>query len=204
MDFLNEIKKLKSIADIGLLYSKDNYDRERYEMVRDISQTMLSHLINQPLTILTDFYINHVDYPTPKVDIRALVLNEKSEILMVREQTDGLWALPGGWADIGSSPKEVVMKEVAEETGLAVDVKTLLAVFDKRCHPHPPEAHYVYKLVFGCQYTEGVLTKGFDILDVDFFPIHQLPPLSKQRILDGQIHLIFQKWVNKDSQTYFD
>ena len=204
MDFLNEIKRLKSISDIGLFYSKDNYDRERYETVRDISQSLLAHLINQPLSILTDFYINPLDYPTPKVDIRALVLNEKMEILMVQEQTDGFWALPGGWADIGSSPKEVAIKEVAEETGLAVDVKTLLAVFDKRCHPHPPEANYVYKLVFGCQYTEGGLAKGFDILDVNFFPIHQLPPLSKQRILDTQIQLVFQKWVNKDAETYFD
>ena len=204
MDFLNDIKRLKAIADIGLLYAKGDYDRERYETILEISQSMLAEITDKPLSTIKDFYLETQDYPTPKVDIRALVLNEKSEILMVREQADGLWALPGGWADIGTTPAEVAAKEVLEETGLVVEVEHLLAVFDKRCYPHPPEPHYVYKMVFGCRYTEGVLLKGFDILDTVFFPIHQLPPLSEPRILVSQIQLVFKKWVNNDVKTYFD
>jgi ADP-ribose pyrophosphatase YjhB (NUDIX family) len=204
MDFLNEIKRLKAIAHIGLLYAKDNYDRERYETVHEISLSLLAEITENPLPTIKDFYMDTKDYPTPKVDIRALVLNEKSEILLVREQADGCWALPGGWADIGATPAEVAAKEVLEETGLIVEVEHLLAVFDKRCYPHPPEPHYVYKMVFGCRYTEGVLAKGFDILDAAFFPLNRLPKLSEPRILSSQIQLVFNKWVNKDMKTYFD
>jgi ADP-ribose pyrophosphatase YjhB (NUDIX family) len=204
MDFLNNIKRLKALADIGLLYAKNDYDRERYDMVHDISLSLLAGITDKPLPIIQGFYSEIQDYPTPKVDIRSLVLNEKSEILMVQEQVDGCWALPGGWADIGATPAEVAAKEVLEEAGLKVEVKQLLAIFDKRCYPHPPEPYYVYKMVFGCQYTEGVLAKGFDILDARFFSIHQLPPLSEPRILASQIQLVFDKWVIGDLKTHFD
>jgi ADP-ribose pyrophosphatase YjhB (NUDIX family) len=198
IDFLNEIKRLKALADTGLVYAKSDYDRERYETIQEISLTLLAGLTEKPFETIKGFYGDTTDYPTPKVDIRALVLNEKSEILLVREQTDGLWAMPGGWADIGVTPAEVAAKEVFEETGLVVEVEHLLAVFDKRNHPHPPEPYYVYKMVFGCKYTdgtsrgsrEGVLAKGFDILDTGFFPIYALPPLSEPR--------------NVMSQTFFD
>jgi ADP-ribose pyrophosphatase YjhB (NUDIX family) len=204
MNFLNDIKRLKALADTGIIYAKGDYDRERYETIQEISHSLLAALTEKPFETIKGFYNDVTDYPTPKVDIRALVLNEKSEILMVREQVDGCWALPGGWADIGATPAEVAAKEVFEETGLTVAVEHLLAVFDKRNHPHPPEPYYVYKIVFGCRYTEGVLSKGFDILDVGFFSIDALPPLSEPRNLASQIQLVFNKWVNGDLKTYFD
>ena len=204
MDVLNEIKRLKALADTGLIYAKGDYDRERYETIQEISLSLMAAFTEKPFETIKGFYSDTTDYPTPKVDIRALVLNEKSEILLVREQTDGLWAMPGGWADIGVTPAEVAAKEVFEETGLVVEVEHLLAVFDKRNHPHPPEPYYVYKMVFGCKYTEGVLSKGFDILDTGFFPIYALPPLSEPRNLASQIQLVFDKWVKKDEKTFFD
>lgn len=77
------------------------------------------------------------DYPTPKVDVRGVVLNETKQILLVKERLDGKWTIPGGWAEIGISPKENLLKEMKEETGLEVNADRLLAVFNKRCHPHP-------------------------------------------------------------------
>jgi ADP-ribose pyrophosphatase YjhB (NUDIX family) len=207
MDILNDIKKLKTIADIGLLYAKDGYDVQRYEEIKAISKRLMSVIIEQPVEVIKNFYSDIKDYPTPKVDIRALVLNKKNQILLVQESADDRWALPGGWADIGNTPSEVAVKEVFEEAGLVVEARRLLAVFDKRNHPHPPQPYYVYKMVIGCKNkasTEGVLRKGFDILDAAYFDITHLPPLSENRILASQIHIVYGLYLNKNSKTYFD
>jgi ADP-ribose pyrophosphatase YjhB (NUDIX family) len=207
-EFLIHLQRLKNISDIGLLYAKDGYDTERYEELREISLKMMSQLTNTPLSILSNIYIKEQDYPTPKVDVRAFVLNEKKEILLVREQADGLWSLPGGWADIGFSPSEVVVKEVKEETGLDVAATQLLAVFDKKCHPHPPQNFYVYKIIFLCKNLNinGLyeFNKGFDVLDVAFFSVENIPPLSENRILASQIKMLFEHLSNGKTETIFD
>lgn len=203
-DLLNDIKKLKNIADLGLFYAKDEYDRERYTELHAISLNLMSCLTNTPLSKITGFYATITDYPTPKVDVRALVLNSDNQILLAQERSDGRWSLPGGWADIGLTPREVTAKEVFEETGLTVSPTRLLAVFDKKCHPHPPQAYYVYKFVILCQSISGDLRPAHDILDARYFDILDLPPLSENRILKSQIELVFQKAQTNDLETYFD
>jgi ADP-ribose pyrophosphatase YjhB (NUDIX family) len=207
-EFLIHLQRLKNIADIGLLYAKDGYDTERYEELRNMSLDMMSRLTDTPLSILSDFYVKEIDYPTPKVDVRAFVLNKKKEILLVREQADGLWSLPGGWADIGFTASEVVVKEVKEETGLDVEATQLLAVFDKKCHLHPPQGFYVYKMVFLCKSLKindlYEFDKGFDVLDVGFFSVENLPPLSENRILASQIKMLFEHIESGTMEAIFD
>lgn len=190
-------KRIKSVADIGLLYSKDAYDRERYTELQEMALQLMAQLIEKPLEVVRDFYADVTDYPTPKVDIRGFAVNEKNEILLVREGVDKRWTLPGGWADIGLTPAEVVVKEFKEETGLAVKPERLLAVFDKKMHPHPPQPFYVYKMVILCTIT-GALTfeAGHDMLESAFFPADQLPELSLDRILASQIELLHHNYIN--------
>lgn len=202
---LNLAKRIKSIADTGLLYNTNDYDRERYNELLEISYELMSTLIDQPVATIKGFYAPNKDYPTPKVDVRGLVLNELGEVLLVREIADGKWTLPGGWADIGYSPAEVVEKEFREEAGLTVKATRLLAVFDKRFHSHPLEPHYVYKLALLCEVAGEVkLEKGFDILDVGWFAPDDLPPLSEERILPSQIELLYKKVKTGDTTAYFD
>ena len=204
IQLLDEIKKLKAISDIGMLYSKNNYDKDRYTELQDISFKLLSLVSGNGIEILKAQFPAATDYPTAKIDIRGLVLSPQNKILLVKESADGKWSLPGGWADIGYSPKETVIKEFKEETGLDITVKILLAVFDKRFHAHPPQPFYVYKMVFYCEPTSFELTKGFDVLDVQYFDIENLPELSEDRILKSQIEILYHKVLSSDFQTYFD
>lgn len=204
ISLFDDLKRLKTIADIGLLYAKDEYDTERYEEIKAISLDLMSRLLDEPITTVNGFYKQETDYPTPKVDVRAFVLNEKQEILMVQEQADGLWSLPGGWADVGFSPSEVAVKEVKEETGLDVSPLSMVAVFDKKCHPHPPQAYYVYKMVIHCKILTTNLLKGFDILDTAFFAVDNLPPLSTHRILKSQIEVVFNHIKEEKKEAIFD
>ena len=197
-------QRIKAIADTGRLYGKNEYDLERYHELQEIGLRLSSMATGKELAVIQDFYDQVTDYPTPKTDVRGIVLNEAGEILLVQESIDGKWALPGGWADIGFTPAEVMVKEFREETGLSVIPVQLLAVFDKKCHPHPPQPYYVYKYLFYCKALSTGVQKGFDILDAAFFAIDRLPALSEDRILASQLELGWQKIQTGDSTTFFD
>ena len=153
INILNIAKRLKSMAEVGLMYSEIGYDIDRYKELKEISFELLSQISDQPIEEIKGAFREPLGYPTPDVDVRGVIVNEKQQILLVKEALDGKWTLPGGWCEIGMTPKENIIKEMKEETGLDVEVNRLLAVFDKRCHPHPPQSHYVYKLVFECKVT---------------------------------------------------
>lgn len=204
-ELLDEIKKLKSIADVGLLYCTNEYDKERYTELQNITIRLFTKVSGRSIEALQEIFPLVKDYPTAKVDIRGFVLSpDKTKILLAKESIDGKWSLPGGWADIGYSRKEIIIKEIKEETGLDVIPEKLIAVFDKRMHAHPPEPSYVYKMIFYCKAVTSQIHKGFDILDVQYFNISNLPELSENRILKSQIGLLYQKIISSDYETYFD
>lgn len=203
-EILTLIQRIKSIADVGLLYAKDDYDRERYHELQDITHTFHHLLSGMDLETLKPFYTPAKDYPTAKVDIRGLLLSPEGKVLLVKESADQKWSLPGGWADIGYSPAEVIVKEFKEETGLDVVAEKLLAVFDKKMHPHPSQPFYVYKIAFLCRALSTELKKGFDVLDVQYFDIDHLPELSGDRILPSQLDILYKKAVTLNSSPYFD
>lgn len=202
---LDKIKRLMALAETGIVYAANDFELERCEEQRSLCLELIAEMTNKPLEVLKDFYMPPLQYPTPKVDVRGFVLNDKGQLLMARESMDGCWSIPGGWTDIGFSPKEVVEKEVFEETGLKVEAKHLMAVWDKKCHPHPPAAYHIYKMVFWCEAEEfGPLKKAFDILDVRFFDLDDLPELSVNRILASQIATLAQYAKEKRVDTLFD
>ena len=185
-------KRINALAETGLTYAESMYDTERYEELRKLSREIMSELTGQPLTVIESFFMNECEYKTPKVDIRAVVFDNQERLLLVREKVDGLWSLPGGWADVGFSPSETAVKEVYEETGLLVKPKRLMAVFDKKYHPHPPHLNYVYKIFIGCKYLGGELRTSFDTLDAGFFAENCIPALSRERVTPGQISMMFE------------
>ncbi|MEP5430172.1 MAG: NUDIX hydrolase N-terminal domain-containing protein, partial [Flavobacteriaceae bacterium] len=95
---LNLIKRIKAISETGLVYTTDAYSRERYEEIKHISLKLMAYMADSPMEVLQDFFMPVKDYPTPKVDVRGFVLNDKNEILMAKESVDGKWTIPGGWA----------------------------------------------------------------------------------------------------------
>lgn len=200
---LNQLKRLNALADTGLVYAENGYDKDRYEQIKLITLELIAKVTDAPIENIKGLFVPVKDYPTVKVDVRGFVLNEKREILMAKESIDGKWTIPGGWADIGDTPSEAVIKEIKEETGFDVEIVRLLAIYDKRCHPHPPETFYIYKLMFLCEISGGELCYGFDMQGADFFPLDQLPELSKDRILESQLKHLFRLASNK-SEVYFD
>ena len=131
--WLTWAKRLQSIAQAGITYSKDKYDIERFQEIRDISSEILSNYTDLSNEKVKDLFCNETGYQTPKVDVRcAIFINDK--ILLVKENLDNKWSLPGGWAEVNLSIKENAIKESFEEAGINVKPKKLIALLDKSKH----------------------------------------------------------------------
>ena len=204
MDYLNTFKKIKALAETGLVYAQNGYEVERNQELIDLSKELMSSIANQTIEAFDKYYLPPKEYPTPKVDVRGLLLNEKGEVLLAKEMMDGRWSIPGGWADIGHTPTEVVVKEIEEETGLQAEVLRVLAIYDKRCHAHPPQPLYIYKIVFLCRATGGELRGNFDIEEARWFPLDALPPLSEDRILKSQIDELYNLAMHPELPPVYD
>ena len=193
MPTLAQLRELQSIAQAGLTYTRDDYDRDRFARLRDLTAELLAEQTGQDAAEVTTLLRVEQGYLTPKVDVRVVVLNAAGEVLLTRERADGRWSLPGGWADPGESPTQIAVREVREETGRAVRATRLLAVMDKAQHPHPPDLWAVYKLFVQCDLTgapDAVHTENLETLDSAFFPVDTLPPLSLPRNLPEQVRRV--------------
>ncbi len=197
--WLSWAKRLQSLASTGLHYSRDEYDKERYAEIASIANEMLALLGNVPVTrirsLVSDFAKG---YATPKVDVRGAVI-ENEQVLLVREVGDGLWALPGGFADVGISPGENVIKEIWEEASLKVSASAVYGIRHKARHEYDPDARDFYKIFFLCETCDkSVPQPGPEVTEVGFFGLDELPPLSTSRVLEKDIAAAFT--FNDDPQ----
>jgi ADP-ribose pyrophosphatase YjhB (NUDIX family) len=208
MDKGNELiilaQRIRALSQTGLSFSSNDYEIERCRELIDISDRIAALVTGLPEAEIAACYHPVREYVTPKVDIRAVVFDDRGRVLLVREKMDGRWSMPGGWADVGYSPSEVAVKETKEETGLDVQAVRLLAVMDKRCHPHPPGPFYIYKFFILCHVTGGEFAPAFDILDRGFFALDALPPLSTDRVLAEQIVLMDTLRRDPNAPVYVD
>jgi HAD superfamily hydrolase (TIGR01509 family) len=193
--WLRIAQRVQALAHSGLGFNPAPYDAERYQELLQLGQRMLHHLTGVPLPVLEQEAATHTGYATPKIDIRAVVFRGTEAILMVREKADGgRWSLPGGWADVGYSPFEVAVKEVREETGLHVEATRLLALWDMRHHPHPPQTWYIYKAFIGCRVLGGdLLGETPETTEARWITRAELPglALSTGRVTLSQLERLF-------------
>ncbi|WP_152391879.1 NUDIX hydrolase [Paenibacillus guangzhouensis] len=203
LKWLEWAKQIQAISQNGLAYSKDIYDIERFEQLRDLSIEIMREYTDLDSEQIRSLFANETGYATPKVDVRGVVFRN-NQILLVRERLDGAWALPGGWADVGLSPKEVVVKEIREESGFEVEAVRLLGVIDKKFHPHPPSPFHVYKFFILCDIIGGEAQEGMETLQVEFFDEAFLPQLSTERNTEQQVRRLFEYLRNPELDVFCD
>ena len=202
--WLDWAKRLQAIAQTGIAFSKDHYDTERYEAVRHIDAELLGAGTEAAsIEPIVDLLSRDKGYATPKVDVRAAVI-QQGQILLVKEAEDGGWSLPGGWADVGDVPSLAVAREVREESGFQVVARKLAAVLDRNLHGHPFFPFHAYKFFFLCDLQGGEATPSYETDGVGFFNEDALPPLSLTRVMPAQIALMFEHYRNPGKPTTFD
>jgi ADP-ribose pyrophosphatase YjhB (NUDIX family) len=202
-ELLKWFRQLRSISQYGLTYTKDAYDRERFEAIAAVASDIATHLTAATVGEVEATLKLEAGPPTPKLDVRAAVF-QGDAILLVREAGDGLWSLPGGWMDIDESPARAAERETKEESGYDCRATKLIAVWDRNRHPHPPMLLHVYKLFFLCELLGGAPTLSHETTEVAFFPLESLPPLSTGRVLRAQIECAFRHRAAPELPTEFD
>lgn len=195
--------RIQSIAQSGLQYGKDKYDKERYEELRQIAAEMLSERTGLPTDKIYGLFCNESGYQTPKVDTRAAVFLH-GKILLVHEN-NGTWSLPGGWCDVDQSIASNTEKEVREETGFSVTAKKLIAVQDWRKHNVTNYAYGVLKAFVMCEYNGGKFEENIETTEIAFFGKGEIPELlAVEKCTKEQILMCFNALESPDMPTLFD
>jgi len=200
-EILKIARRVQSIAQAGLHYAENDFDRQRYDELRELSVQLAADLTDTEINKIRGLFTDDTGFQTPKVDVRAVVQKD-GRILLVKERSDGRWSLPGGFADINYSPKEVAVKEVAEETGLEVKATRLLAVIDTDRHNFPPLEYHYYKIIILCDLIGGELRGSCETEEAQFFDPDDLPELSEKRNTPELFELIREQL--KTTNTYLD
>ena len=201
--WLTIAKKINSIAQTGLAFTKDEFDRERYNELLDLSILILSNITEIDHRKLEFVFNRDMGYQTPKVSVRAVVFRDE-KILLVKEKMDGKWSLPGGYADTGMSPGEIVVNEVKDESGFNVKPVRILGLIDYNRYQQQPFPFDVYQLFMECEIIGGEAKTGIETSDVGFFDKDNLPELSTRRVTKDQVIKMFELHHDKTLEPIFD
>jgi ADP-ribose pyrophosphatase YjhB (NUDIX family) len=195
-------REIFSLAQAGITYSSNEYDIQRYKRLQEITAEMLANQSELSREAILKSFSMQNGYATPKIDVRGAVIRD-GKILLVKEKADGKWSMPGGWGDIGDAPAEMVAREVWEESGFRVNVDKVVGLYDAN-RLQPFEFYHVYKLVFLCSIISGEPTPSIETLDVDFFGMDNLPPLSEIRTNKRILGEVFAHYENAGRPTFFE
>jgi len=195
--------ELQSIAQAGLTYGKDAYDKERYARIREISAEILSNMSGIPTDTVKNLFCNEKGYQTPKLDTRAAIFKD-GKILLVCEN-NGKWSLPGGWCDVDISVGENAIKEVKEEAGLDVMAESIIAIQDRSKHNLPVYAYGICKVFVLCSLVGGRFRENIETTGFDYFDLDALPALATEKNTADQIKMCFDAYHAGDAwKTLFD
>jgi ADP-ribose pyrophosphatase YjhB (NUDIX family) len=199
-------REIQALAQSGLAFTHDQYDRERYQRLLALAAQIMAQHTGLDVRNIDLLFTQQTGYATPKLGVRGAVFRD-DRILLVRETADDhRWSLPGGWADVNESPSEAVAREVREESGLVVRAYKLAAVWDRDRHPHElVHPFHIWKLFFLCEIIGGQPQSGLETSEVAFFAEHELPAeLSTSRVLLPQLKRMFEQIRRPELPTEFD
>ena len=195
-------KEIQSLAQAGLFYGKDAFDKERYQRFREIAAEMMAVRTDIPLEKITDLFCGDIGYQTPKVDTRAAIFCE-GKILLVCEN-DGKWSMPGGWCEYNMSPAENTIKEAKEEAGVDVVIQRVISIQDRDKHNQPPYAYGVVKIFYLCEVTGGSFVENIETSASKYFSVNELPPLAEEKCNEEQIRMCFKAREDDNWRVQFD
>jgi ADP-ribose pyrophosphatase YjhB (NUDIX family) len=202
--WLDFARELQSMSQTGLTYAKDQYEIQRYKRLLEISAQIVELQTELSKETMLQAFSIQLGYATPKVDVRGAVVQD-GKILLVREKVDGKWCLPGGWADVGDLPSDMVIRETREESGFEVEPYKVVGVYDaNRVHEGPIEFFHAYKIILLCKIISGAARPSDETLDVQFFDFDNVPQLSIHRTNERHLNDILLHIRNPNHLTLFD
>ena len=201
--WLDWARRIQAIAQNQLEYSHSEYDIERGHKLTKIASEIIEQHTGQNSDEICEIYLDQKGYSTPRVDVRAAVIRD-GLLLLVKESSDGKWAMPGGWMDVGDKPAEAAVREAYEESGFNVKVEKVIGVYDANRITRPLNLFHAVKIVYLCSIVDGKATTSFETTEVKFFDIDNLPELSPNRTNEQHIADIKAVLKNPEIPTVFE
>lgn len=161
------LERIRSIAQLGLTYSKDPYDRDRYEQLLELACAQYESLSGIPSEDISDRFRRDLGHVTSKVGVNAAIFSEDGRLFLTRRVDDRCWELPGGWVDAGEAPEEAIAREMREEIAAVVTVRNLVGVFS-RCPGDFGQPHSSCHLVYHCEAHNFAPKVSSEVSDVQF------------------------------------
>ncbi len=196
-------REIQAVSQTGLTYASSEYETQRYKRLTEIAAEIVQAHADLPQEGLFQDFISQPGYATPKVDVRGAVVRD-GQVLLVQERVDERWCMPGGWADVGDLPSEMVVREVWEESGFHVVPRKVIGVYDANRSGRPLDLYHAYKLIFLCDLTGGEARPSDETLDARFFPFDDLPPLSLSRTHQRHLAEVEAHLHDPDRSAAFD
>ncbi|MCG3117932.1 MAG: hypothetical protein ALAOOOJD_00057 [bacterium] len=196
-------REIQALSQTGLTFTQNEYEIGRYQRLSEIAAEIVARYSELAQESLQQNFLAQPGYATPKIDVRGAVIRE-GKILLVQERTDERWCMPGGWADVGEKPSEMVVREVWEESGFAVVPKKVIAVYDANRTGRPLEFYHAYKIIFRCDIISGEPRPSNETLAADFFSFDNLPPLSMNRTNERHLAEVLAHLHDHTRPTAFD
>jgi ADP-ribose pyrophosphatase YjhB (NUDIX family) len=181
-------RRLHALARTGLNFCPGEYDRQRYEEIERIAAELRSA---------------EAGYVTPKIEVRGAVFRD-GQVLLVHERADGLWTLPGGWADVGETPSQAVTREIEQESGFRTRAVALAALWDRNLHGGAPGLFHAWKAFFLCEITGGAARGSYETEAAGFFDVERLPAMSLGRSNPAQVARLHAHWLQRPLPADFD
>lgn len=200
MDILDFILKVQSISKVGLTFSKDEYALENYEELQVLSKKALEELCDFKMD-RKNYFARDI-YPTPSVSVRGYVLNELNQVLLVKESNSQTWSIPGGWCDIGDTPKQSICLELLQEAGIVAEPTKILGILNRNLYKENRCTTTEYSISFLCKYISGHFQNNHETCDAQYFSIDDLPELS-HKVTKEELFKIWHVIAN-DLDTVFD
>ena len=202
MIWLAWARELQAMAQAGLYYTKDVFDKVRYERIREIAAEIVSLFSEISVERVEELFCSDSGYQTPKLDSRAAIFRD-DQILLVQERSRK-WSLPGGWVDANVSVYENVVKEAKEESGLNAVPELVIAVQDREKHNLPVYAHKVIKIFVLCKSVGGQFQLNSETLASGYFSLDSLPELAEEKNTKEQIRMCFDAYHAENWKTLLD
>ena len=194
--------RLQSLAQAGLTYGKDNFELERYQEIRDISAEMMAEKAGLPIEKVKNLFCNEIGYQTPKIATRAAIFKDNKMLLV--QESDGLWSIPGGWCEVNLSVKENVIKEIKEEAGIDITVEKLIAIHDSNKHYKGMYPYGISTVFFLCKPTGGTFKENDETIASDYFALDDLPELSEDKGSREQVEMWFKAYQDPYWEAEFE
>ena len=195
-------KELQDLSQCALGYCRDPYDIERFQRIREISAEMMSDITDLPVQTVRDLFCSGDGYQTPKIETRGAVFRD-GRILLVQER-DGQWCMPGGWVDYDLSVRTNTVKEVLEEAGMRVEAVRLIALEDRNRHHPVRHFHEICSILVLCEYISGDFVPNTETVACGWFPPDALPKLNEGKTTYEHVELCFRAAQDPNWQTLFD